>query len=130
MRNVRDETAMFEARETQSNPCQAHIPTHTQLLEFDMLSYFSSWEHIYRLFNEIAVMARSNQPAAATRGHLIVVEGLDRSGKTTQCEMLCNDINGTDREVVNIKFPGESFPRISKTKTESLPQIELNRQAR
>ena len=40
------------------------------------------------------------------RGHLIVVEGLDRSGKTTQCEMLCEDIRGLDKDVKYIKFPG------------------------
>lgn len=40
------------------------------------------------------------------RGHLIVVEGLDRSGKTTQCEALCEDIGGEDRDVKYVKFPG------------------------
>lgn len=45
---------------------------------------------------------------AAVRGHLIVVEGLDRSGKTTQCESLCEDIRGIDKEIKYIKFPGIS----------------------
>lgn len=48
----------------------------------------------------------SNNVPDTVRGHLIVVEGLDRSGKTTQCQMLCEDIRGTDREVKYVKFPG------------------------
>lgn len=43
------------------------------------------------------------------RGHLIVVEGLDRAGKTTQCEALCEDIGGEDKEVKYVKFPGSTF---------------------
>lgn len=41
-----------------------------------------------------------------SRGHLIVIEGLDRSGKTTQCQALCEDIRGLDKKVKYIKFPG------------------------
>ena len=43
------------------------------------------------------------------RGHLIVVEGLDRAGKTTQCEALCEDIGGEDKAVKYVKFPGNTF---------------------
>lgn len=54
------------------------------------------------------------------RGHLIVVEGLDRSGKTTQCHMLCEDIGGLDKEFKYIKFPGEpSLPSV-RTSSDSL----------
>jgi dTMP kinase len=40
------------------------------------------------------------------RGLLIVVEGCDRSGKSTQCDILVNKLqeNGIDTELV--KFPG------------------------
>lgn len=47
--------------------------------------------------------------AKRQRGYLIVVEGLDRAGKTTQCESLCEDIRGVageDSEVKYQKFPG------------------------
>lgn len=53
------------------------------------------------------------------RGAFVVVEGLDRSGKTTQAEIMRRRIQEGGREVVCIKFPGEfhlsdlfSFPLI------------------
>lgn len=46
----------------------------------------------------------------STRGHLIVVEGLDRSGKTTQCEALCKHIKSTGKDVKYVKFPGTNIP--------------------
>lgn len=48
----------------------------------------------------------SEQNLNRKRGHLIVIEGLDRAGKTTQCEALCEDIGGQDKEIKYIKFPG------------------------
>lgn len=41
------------------------------------------------------------------RGHLIVVEGLDRSGKTTQCQKLCESIQAHGHQVKYVKFPGK-----------------------
>lgn len=42
------------------------------------------------------------------RGLLIVVEGCDRSGKSTQCDNLVNNLqnHGVDTELV--KFPGKN----------------------
>lgn len=51
----------------------------------------------------------STDQKAPVRGHLIVVEGLDRSGKTTQCQSLCEDIGGLDKEFKYVKFPGTLF---------------------
>lgn len=45
---------------------------------------------------------------AGERGLFIVVEGLDRSGKTTQCQKLVDNISSTGKEVKYIKFPGIS----------------------
>lgn len=44
------------------------------------------------------------------RGLLIVVEGCDRSGKSTQCDILVNSLQkkGIDTELV--KFPGKYTP--------------------
>lgn len=57
---------------------------------------------------EMQNISEANQKPTA-RGHLIVVEGLDRSGKTTQCQALCEDIGGMDKEVKYVKFPGMMF---------------------
>ena len=40
------------------------------------------------------------------RGCLIVVEGLDRSGKTTQCELLQKTLRAQGHKVRYVKFPG------------------------
>lgn len=43
---------------------------------------------------------------AGERGLFIVVEGLDRSGKTTQCQKFVDNISSTGKEVKYVKFPG------------------------
>ena len=40
------------------------------------------------------------------RGALIVVEGLDRSGKSTQCKKLLKALEHAGRKVKGLKFPG------------------------
>jgi dTMP kinase len=40
------------------------------------------------------------------RGKLIVFEGLDRAGKSTQCEMLVNALRTDGVKVRHIRFPG------------------------
>ena len=46
-----------------------------------------------------------------TRGALIVFEGLDRSGKTTQTEKLLNYLNAKNQKAVIQRFPGTGFDR-------------------
>lgn len=41
------------------------------------------------------------------RGALIVVEGLDRSGKSTQCNKLLEKLQKENKKVKLIRFPGE-----------------------
>lgn len=43
--------------------------------------------------------------AKATRGVLIVFEGLDRAGKTTQCNILVENLRKKGRDVKAIRFP-------------------------
>ena len=43
----------------------------------------------------------------AKRGAFIVIEGLDRSGKTTQTSRLLEQLEQRDRPVQLFKFPGE-----------------------
>jgi len=43
----------------------------------------------------------------AKRGAFIVIEGLDRSGKTTQTGRLLEQLEQHDRPVQLFKFPGE-----------------------
>lgn len=41
-----------------------------------------------------------------TRGILIVVEGLDRAGKSSQCECLRDSLQKAGHSVKYIRFPG------------------------
>jgi thymidylate kinase len=40
------------------------------------------------------------------RGALIVIEGLDRAGKSSQCELLYRSLLEMGHEVRHIRFPG------------------------
>lgn len=51
---------------------------------------------------------------ATRRGALIVVEGLDRAGKSSQCEMLRNHLSEQGHVVKYIRFPGISASRLLK----------------
>ena len=42
------------------------------------------------------------------RGSLIVFEGLDRAGKSTQCELLYKDLQEDGIKVRHMRFPGMS----------------------
>jgi hypothetical protein len=44
------------------------------------------------------------------RGAFIVVEGLDRAGKTTQVKKLCDELYGSGRNVKTLRFPGQYPP--------------------
>lgn len=41
------------------------------------------------------------------RGALIVVEGLDRAGKSSQCELLLRNLQTLGHHVKYIRFPGK-----------------------
>lgn len=45
------------------------------------------------------------------RGALIVVEGLDRAGKSTQHKNLCAKLEQLGRKVNRMRFPGGFTPR-------------------
>lgn len=53
-------------------------------------------------------MATANDPAPAARGAFVVLEGLDRSGKTTQVKLLQSRLIEAGRRVQLMRFPGES----------------------
>lgn len=40
------------------------------------------------------------------RGLFIIVEGLDRSGKSTQCDKLVTNLNAKNIKAELVKFPG------------------------
>ncbi|KAF1363627.1 thymidylate kinase [Lizonia empirigonia] len=44
------------------------------------------------------------------RGHLIVFEGLDRAGKTTQCQLLAAALEADGRKVEFMRFPDRTTP--------------------
>ncbi|KAJ5280300.1 hypothetical protein N7478_005672 [Penicillium angulare] len=51
-------------------------------------------------------MTSQSQSASTRRGALIVVEGLDRAGKSSQCEMLRDYLSKGGNAVKYIRFPG------------------------
>ncbi|KAJ5708958.1 hypothetical protein N7493_010292 [Penicillium malachiteum] len=55
-------------------------------------------------------MADQSQPKPTRRGALIVVEGLDRAGKSSQCEMLREYILKQGNAVKYIRFPDRTTP--------------------
>ena len=44
---------------------------------------------------------------AGKRGALIVLEGVDRAGKTTQCGRLAEALRAAGRDAHMMRFPGE-----------------------
>lgn len=48
------------------------------------------------------------------RGKLIVFEGLDRAGKTTQCQMLVEALEKSGQKVKFMRFPG-TYKYMNKT---------------
>lgn len=50
----------------------------------------------------------ASQQTPTRRGALIVVEGLDRAGKSSQCEMLREYLSEQAHNVKYIRFPGTS----------------------
>ncbi|KAL8669536.1 MAG: hypothetical protein Q9168_005880 [Polycauliona sp. 1 TL-2023] len=48
--------------------------------------------------------------SASRRGALIVIEGLDRAGKSTQCEKLVQYLEKEGRSVKHMRFPNRSTP--------------------
>jgi dTMP kinase len=42
----------------------------------------------------------------SVRGALIVIEGLDKAGKSTQCARLVENLQKQGRSVLHIRFPG------------------------
>lgn len=51
-------------------------------------------------------VAGNNIEPKRRRGALIVVEGLDRAGKSTQCAMLMDMLEGQGYMAEYIRFPG------------------------
>lgn len=50
---------------------------------------------------------------AGKRGALIVLEGVDRAGKTTQCSKLVQALQQSGRPAEMMRFPGENAFRFS-----------------
>lgn len=43
------------------------------------------------------------------RGILVAFEGCDRSGKSTQCQMLVEYLKSIGRDVAHLRFPGNFY---------------------
>lgn len=56
--------------------------------------------------DSVETEARSHREPAVARGALVVLEGLDRSGKTTQVKLLEQRFVELGRKVKVVRFPG------------------------
>ncbi|EXJ92100.1 thymidylate kinase [Capronia epimyces CBS 606.96] len=65
-----------------------------------------------------------NSTTTSPRGLLIVLEGLDRSGKSSQCELLVEALQAKGHKVRHVKFPDRTTP------TGQMINSYLTRQAR
>lgn len=67
----------------------------------------------------------------AQRGLLIVVEGCDRSGKSTQCEHLVTKLQHTGMRAELVKFPGTFLVcTLAPLNLTQSKQTELHKQAK
>lgn len=60
-------------------------------------------------------MADGIPAGSSTRGVFIVVEGLDRAGKSSQCELLRRHLEGLGFAVTYIRFPGLALSSFRKS---------------
>ena len=62
------------------------------------------------------------------RGKLVVFEGLDRAGKTTQCQMLVSALEKQGQKVLFMRFPGMHIkPRARVKGTAIIKTLSLDR---
>lgn len=57
-----------------------------------------------------------------TRGAFILIEGLDRAGKTTQVKRLCDKLYASGHNVKTVRFPGT----FTSNSTTLLPFFPIN----
>lgn len=74
-----------------------------------------------------AAIASSSSAAAdaGTRGAFIVLEGLDRSGKTTQVKLLEQRFVEAGRPIRAMRFPGTRPPHLARPQAAHLAQTGL-----
>lgn len=75
------------------------------------LLYSKAWMTVHTFTLSANISMKPNQTmSTSTRGVLIVIEGLDRAGKSTQCERLCKRLEQQGRPVRSLKFPSKPLP--------------------
>lgn len=57
--------------------------------------------------------SKMSSTAPAPRGSFIVLEGLDRAGKTTQVQLLAEALERQGKTVRRLRFPGTHSPSFS-----------------
>lgn len=86
-----------------------------QLLVGHNLDSLASYGHLepsklFTVQGHFSVPIRSTHIAIMSghtrRGGLVVVEGLDRSGKSSQCQLLVEGLNKAGKTARYVKFPG------------------------
>ncbi|KJZ71271.1 hypothetical protein HIM_09344 [Hirsutella minnesotensis 3608] len=75
-----------------------------------LLAAFTKLEHSMASINDLATAAIASSSGPGKRGAFIVLEGLDRSGKTTQAKLLEQRFVEAGRPVKVMRFPDRSTP--------------------
>lgn len=104
------------ATSVQSTPTSAHpnrVSSYApgklqQSANFDLPPVRSPQQGPYRLSTQTLPLPGSGPPSK--RGKLLVFEGLDRSGKSTQCALLVEHLLSRGDRVEHVRFPNRSTP--------------------
>ncbi|MEQ2202619.1 hypothetical protein XENOCAPTIV_009269 [Xenoophorus captivus] len=60
---------------------------------------------------------------ASKRGALVVLEGVDRAGKTTQCKKLVQALLESGRPAEMMRFPGEEYSILRPYRSTTIGQL-------
>ena len=89
---------------------QEHTGQYIRLREeekaIDALVKITTWHHIVLVLSQHS-KSELLKMSGFQRGKLIVVEGLDRAGKSTQVELLVNNLAKEGHKVEHKRFPGK-----------------------
>ncbi len=89
--------------------CKLHPATFTLYILLVLLTSSSPNHRHILLLADLDDLIMSAQPSPDRRGLFIVLEGLDRSGKSTQVALLEQGLRDAGRKSKTMKFPGWSI---------------------